>query len=372
MDVASRELMPSDAMRATAGAWFNATPLEFAPLSGAGFSGAVLAKLRPVGSSDWFVLKAFAAGTDRIRAEWIHGFVRHGAAAGITELPQPRATSDGETVFTDATGVHWELVPFMAGRPSEAPNPAQAAAALRVLARIHVAAAALPGATVRRGPPPAVLRRRAQAAALMALPWSRRRTDATVSPNDAMAADVAERWRRAVAVFDSAGGRHAVAAIADVAAADVPLLPVLRDVWSAHVLFAAGDVPRVAGIVDVHAAAIDTPATDLARLLGSWRRLDAAPQPDLIAMWPEAIAAYAAVRPPSTPELTLVPFLHAAGVVCGLDNWFRWTLEERRSFADPAAALARIDRLLQDLPTALEWLAGSAIGSRLTRGNCSL
>jgi hypothetical protein len=54
-----------------------------------------------------------------------------------------------------------------------------------------------------------------------------------------------------------------------------------------------------------------------------------------------------------------VPWLHATGVVVGLDNWFRWTLEEGRRFAAPGHVLGRIDRLSSQLPGALELLCSS-------------
>ena len=133
----------------------------------------------------------------------------------------------------------------------------------------------------------------------------------------------------------------------------------LRDVWADHVIFAPGSAARVAGIVDLHAAGIDTPATDVARLAGSWRPPRRPHKVDPAAAWPEAVAAYEAVRPLSAAERAVVPFLDAAGVICGLDNWFRWTLEEGRSFPDEAAALARIDRLLDRLPAAVGWLAAT-------------
>jgi hypothetical protein len=48
-----------------------------------------------------------------------------------------------------------------------------------------------------------------------------------------------------------------------------------------------------------------------------------------------------------------VPWLHATGVIFGLDNWFRWTLEERRTFPDAGRVRERIDRLVAALGSAL-------------------
>jgi hypothetical protein len=61
-------------------------------------------------------------------------------------------------------------------------------------------------------------------------------------------------------------------------------------------------------------------------------------------------------------EAELVPFLHGTGVLCGLDNWFRWTLEERRAFSDVQRVLDRIDSLLISLPDAIA-TAWSAAGN---------
>jgi len=109
----------------------------------------------------------------------------------------------------------------------------------------------------------------------------------------------------------------------------------------------------VVAIIDLHAAGTDTPTTDLARLLGSWYVPSGSQSCSLSDRWPEAIAAYQVVRPLSVLEADLISFLHATGVVFGLDNWFRWILEEQRTFADPERVLARIDGLLQELPAAL-------------------
>lgn len=329
--------------------WFGPEPVEVGPAPGGGFSGAALARVRPRGTAAWFVLKSFAAGTPRARAAWIHGLARHLAASGVAEVPSPVATRGGATLVADDGGVFRELVPFVDGEALETPSPAHVAAAATVLARVHRAAAMLRGEPPRVGTSDGVARRITAARDLRTRPWRARR-EARAVHGHAFAAHL----DRAIAIFEAGRGDRAVEAVAAARPGAVNLQVVLRDVWSAHVLFATADTRRVAGIIDLHAAGVDTPATDLARLLGSWRP-STGPAADPLRSWPEAVAAYETVRPLEGVERRLVPFLHAAGVVCGLDNWFSWTLDEGRTFA--AAATLRVDRLLDDLPAALEWLA---------------
>ena len=130
---------------------------------------------------------------------------------------------------------------------------------------------------------------------------------------------------------------------------------VVRDLWSDHVLFEPAAPGTVAGIIDFHAAGSDTPATDLARLLGSWRGLGT---DSLVERWREPLARYEQLRPLSTEERSLIDWLHASAVICGLDNWFRWLVEESRQFSDANRVAERVDWLLGDLPAAVAWLAG--------------
>ncbi len=358
------------AAAAAAAAWCGDVALDSTPVGGTGFSGGWVGRVRPRGADAWWVLKAFAPHTSRARAEWVHAFVGHLVGRGVTEVPAPRAALTGGTLVTDAVGVHWELVPFIAGVATEEPDHEQAAAALAALARVHVAAASLPGHAPQPGPSPGVIRRRQQATALVARPWSARPYPASgVGPFEAA---VRDRCRQASGLLDTPSGRRAVAAVAGWPAEPLPLQTVLRDVWSDHVIFAAGAPAGVAGIVDVHAAGCDTPATDIARLAGSWRHLGGRTPTDILRGCPGPLAAYEAIRPLSNAERAVVPFLHAAGVICGLDNWFGWTLEEGRRFPDAAAVLARIDGLLDRLPAAVEWLAETKAAPRLTPGNSSL
>jgi hypothetical protein len=121
-----------------------------------------------------------------------------------------------------------------------------------------------------------------------------------------------------------------------------------------HHLSDAATGPAVSGVVDFHAAAIDTPATDLARLLGSWLPPVAGQAAPLLDAWQEPLAAYDRLRPLAAVERRLVPWLDATAVILGLDNWFRWTLDEQRQFPDPTRVQGRIDRLLRRLEGAID------------------
>ena len=83
--------------------------------------------------------------------------------------------------------------------------------------------------------------------------------------------------------------------------------------------------------------------------------------PERLSTWWEAhLLPYEDVRPLPTRERRLIPFLAASSVVFGLNHWFHWTLEEGRQFGSTTQVTGRLDRLLEQLPTALDMLAGWA------------
>jgi len=174
-------------------------------------------------------------------------------------------------------------------------------------------------------------------------------------------AAVAERRRAAAAILRDQGGLSYLSRLAAVVPPAVPLQTVLRDVWQAHLLFVGEEVTAV---IDWHAAGIDTPATDLARLLGSWEgpRSASVGAVSLSVVWGEALEAYRAIRPLSREELALIDLLHLAGVVGGLHHWFRWVLDENRHFPDPCAVLERVDALLKNLAFSGEKTDGGSGG----------
>lgn len=340
--------------------------LAITRLQGAGFSGArvyrVQASVR--GRDQTFVCKAFAADVDLIRAAWVHRLMRVLREAGVAEVPSLAATPAGDTIVTDRAGTHWEVIEFCRGQPTEGPTSDQAGAAVVALARMHEAGIRAAAPAPASGRPACLLRRIRMAERMLDRPWTtlRRLCDATLgrAPRGQaprmLTVDVAARLERAARLLPAAMPR-----ILDwIARLDliVPdLRPVLRDVWADHVLFLDGSAV-LGGIIDYHAAAIDSPATDLARLLGSWR--PPRPQDTYFAAWGATIDAYERIRPLQAGERLLVPILAATGVLFGVDNWFRWLIEEERRFPRPDAVLRRIDGLLEELPAALEFLADRA------------
>jgi len=347
-------------------AWFGRESVTTALLHGAGLSGSpVFLVRRP--SGERFVLKSFGPHVRPERAAWVHALMGHLATAGLLDtVPRLRprladarwaAPSLGcETLVADEAGRLWEAADFLPGSPRAAPSAAEATAALAGLARLHAAAAMLSGSEPCLEPSAGVRRRVMQAAQIQAAPWRRLEPDARRVAPPAVTTLVLQ----AIETFESSGGAAACGRVSAVKELAVTAQPVLRDVWSDHVLFL--DDGRLAGFIDFHAAGRDTRATDLARLLGSWDAPAAPIEGPWLLPWQQALDAYEAVRPLESGERALIPWLHATGVICGLDNWFRWLITEQREFADSSTVLSRIARLIGLLPAALEITRNTAPG----------
>lgn len=335
-------------LRAVGAAWLDGGDGIVEPIASDGFSGATVVRLRRAASGD-LVLKSFPAA-ERPRVDWVHGLMRHLRRAGCGEVPEVACARTGASLVDDRQGRIWEAVRFVSGTANETPSSAQAAAAVTAVARLHLAAATWPAAPPGLGVPAAVTRRIEQARRLLTQPWATLEPPGPVTTAGSEA--FAERLTRAVAISREADLEAVVRAVAATRGVAMPVHAVLRDLWWSHVLYADDEPDRAAGIVDLHAASIDTPATDLARLLGSWRR---SPATSFAAAWEEVLDAYESLRPLDT-ERRLAPWLDATATILGLDNWFRWTLVEGRRFVRSGRAVERIDRLLERLPEAAAWL----------------
>jgi Ser/Thr protein kinase RdoA (MazF antagonist) len=348
---------PSASIAALCRRWCGAAPVSIAPLGTPGFSGSHVFVVELSDRPGRFVLKSFHAGASVEHARFVHGLVRHLRGENSTPLAELIVALDGGTIVSDAEGRLWELARFMPGVAVPCPTPAQAAAAATALAQLHLAAARLVTHPPRKDLSPGLALRIERARELLTRPWQARCHAWSHTARHRMPAD---RWTAldarvatAIDLFNAAGGNAFLARVASIQLHSCVLQPVIRDVWYDHVLFAEQTSDAVTAIIDLHAAGIDTPATDLARLVGSWAAPAGRERMSLVDRWPEAIAAYDRVRPLSAVEARIVPVLHATGVVFGIDNWFRWTLEEHREFPDDRRMLDRIDRLLQELPAAI-------------------
>jgi Ser/Thr protein kinase RdoA (MazF antagonist) len=330
--------------------WFPAAQPRVTPLSAAGFSGSPLYRVEAEAEGEVFVLKAFAPGTSVGRSFFVHAFMQHLRKLGIREVPPLHHFSDGESLLADGQGLLWELLGYVDGESVARPSAAQTLAAAKVLARVHAAATSLMESPPDIGPSPGIVSRIEHAKRLLARPWATLgRVEA--SADRSLTDLVRPRLALAREAFTAAGGHLAVDPLARLEPWPLPRQTVLRDVWAPHVLFATAASQRVVGIVDYHAVGVDTPATDLARLLGSWGvEVGFGPQLD----WTGPLEAYREECPLPDAACQLVPFLAASGILFGLDNWFRWIFEEGRTFPDPAAVVARIDSLVAALPMAVE------------------
>jgi Ser/Thr protein kinase RdoA (MazF antagonist) len=120
---------------------------------------------------------------------------------------------------------------------------------------------------------------------------------------------------------------------------DLPLQHRMGDVHHDHILFTDD---RVTGVVDFGAADIDSPAGDVARLLGSLVGDD-------VLRREEGLAAYQAVRPLTPVEVGAMDFFDTSSTVASAANWIAWlwpNSSEQPPRINRTAGLERLRQLL--------------------------
>jgi homoserine kinase type II len=244
----------------------------------------------------------------------------HGWLAGLRDLgyvPLPIPDASGRTVVAEG-GRLWQLEPWMPGAPdrSRPPRRARLRAGFAALGAVHERLARLGDV----GPSPGLAARLAELEGL--------RRGGFGAIGDALSRapavperELARRWL-ALAGPRAPGAEARLRRLAD---RPIPRQPCLRDVRADHVLF-AGD--RVTGLVDAGAMAPESPAADLARLLGDWVGAERPARA-------EALDAYG--RPLDAATLELVGAFEASASLLIGGRWARWWLLEGRRFDDPDA-----------------------------------
>lgn len=267
------------------------------------------------------------------RLRFIHAVLAHVYAKGLRIVPVPISTLAGET-FVSIGGRLWELAPWLPGESSFEYDPSRAriGAAMRAVATFHLASAS-PGAPWTRPQvtSPGLVDRAKRLAELDESRFVECRQaveNSSVSEAcDNLARELLAQLPRAVTI-----ARPLVTPVAELV---FELQPCLRDIWHGNLLF-TGD--EVTGIVDFGAMQIDSPALDVARLLGSMAGND-------MEVWGHGLEAYEALRPFSPDERTSVRAADVSGVVLGSVNWLRWLYVERREFGDLTAVEGRMRSL---------------------------
>lgn len=266
------------------------------------------------------------------RLRWIHGLRRHACELGLDWIPDPVRTKRGDTCAQGA-GMIWELSPWMSGDPLTDVSQSQCRNAMRALAQLHTAWRA-----PQRGPAEVVRERLEFARQCVSLTrevaWERL---AAENSHYSWAQDVRE-----VVAQSSLRMEMVIRQLVEWCDRKVPLQPVLRDIWADHMLFEGDDVR---GILDFHAVRVGTVASDIGRLLASWRLPDGG-------QWAKALEWYGEIRPLESDEAAFVYMLDDAARVLTPWVWLRWILLEKRQFASMEKMNNRVawsfQRLLRD------------------------
>jgi homoserine kinase type II len=263
------------------------------------------------------------------RLQFIHAVLDHLARRGLSFIPAPIRTANGES-FLHHAGHLWELAPWMPGTADyeHSPSTEKLRAAMIALAQIHVSAREFPLTAPQQvaRAAPAISRRLARLHELTA--GTQQQLLGVI--NESIWPELAPLARKFLTALPNAIPR-ALARLEPLKTISLPPQPCLRDIWHDHVLFTGNEVT---GVIDFGALDIDIPATDIARLLGSLLGNDRA-------AWQIGLDAYAAVRPLSLDERQAATALDISGILLAGCNWIRWIYIERRRFENRAQVVGR-------------------------------
>jgi Ser/Thr protein kinase RdoA (MazF antagonist) len=317
----------------------NCQPKRIEPLGMAGgMSGALFWRLTSLRGT--LVLRCWPTehpSPERLR--FIHAVLAHAIGRGITFLPLPIRTTAGES-FVHQAGHLWELTPWMPGTANyeHSPSLEKLRAAMTALAQFHVALADFSlgrqAESLSVTHPPAIQRRLICLKQLAAGGID----ELSRAINDATWPQLAPLARQFVAILPRAVPR-AIPQLEPLVNVRLALQPCVRDIWHDHVLF-TGD--KVTGIIDFGAVDIDTPATDIARLLGSLMGDDSA-------AWQTGLAAYSETRRLSENERVAAKALDISGTILAGCNWIRWVYIDGRHFESQKRVVNRFSRLMDKL-----------------------
>ncbi len=342
-------------------------PIRVRPLDrdSEGFSGAILLQVvvQPIQHAVEveYCLRGWPPESlPRERLLGLHRLLEHVHRCGVTQVAVPLRNQFGSTMHAES-GQFWQLEPWLPGQADFLSNPSDQRLknTMTVVAQWHEAASRFDARDYEAewfgqhasGRSPTVLDRLERIQRFRSTDVAELRNslarESSLQPWGAMElAELRHLARRILDLFELSAGRVADDLLI-YRGMCFRLHPCLRDVWHDHVLF-EGD--QVSGLIDPSAAKSETPATDVARLLGSFLA-------DADNRWDMAIAAYRSVRPLSDREARLVRVLDQSTVLLSGLTWLERLFVHRLHYSNPSRVLGR----LRQITSRLEHLAKSVL-----------
>lgn len=294
---------------------------------GDGFSGAFIWQVEsPAGH---FCLKAWpGVQFSAARLQQMHQWMLVARESGLDFVPACWRSIAASTLVTHAE-YHWDLTSWMPGAavPNATTEAPKIRAACAALGQLH--AVWRQGGT-RRVEPESVQRRWSAAQV-----WSAE-IDSGWQPNwsRVVVADAVQTLRSIWEYFQRALPTVALDLRPWLGQPQIAF-PCLCDIWRPHVLFAD---ERVTGMIDYGSMRVDTPAADVARLLGSIT----SGEPSL---WHVGVDAYRRVCDFSIHEERLARVLYRTGFVGAAATWLDWLVRQPRPVVNTGAILRRLGEL---------------------------
>lgn len=301
-------------------------------LQGAGgYSGANFWRIED-SAATWCLRRWPADSTvDERRIQWVHRQLARAHASGCSAVPVPVAANDRDTLVEFESQL-WQLEPWMPGVANyhAAPSNTKLKNAMLALAGFHEATQTSP---CRREPSSGIVSRLRRCEELfdgrqVKEPFLQIEQTCRSAPDSTQLCEtglaICERFRLLAPMVHQR--------LIEASSVDVAVQTIIADVWHDHILFSDDEVT---GIVDFGAMRMDTPAADVARLLGSLAE-------DNAEQWAIGWQSYIESRPQAVNWKPLVTAFDISTTLMAGINWLQWIYLDRRQFGDLRPIIAKL------------------------------
>jgi hypothetical protein len=268
--------------------------LNWVPVT-SGFSGADVWCGENANGTPAFALKRWPSQTTTVRLAQIHAWM--GQVTHLPYVPTVLRTVEGDTVVQDEDRV-WDVTTWLPGVPHALAGKAEVENACKAVAELH----AVWSQHSQRSPCPGVLRRIEVLTQWLSNP------DLSIA---VLQPGLTGLLSQALAVVERTAP-FILQALRPWETVPLLLHPCIRDLRGEHVLYVG---EHVAGIVDFGAMDVDSPAIDLARMLG-----------DLVGENEQLLAVglnkYRQFKSDFDVGDGFIRLLDRAGMVCSIVGWF--------------------------------------------------